>query len=206
MTEEKISEAQELYKAHFGRDFLNVVGWRYIARHHKGHLPIRIRAVLEGTVVPTHNVLFTVENTDPAVPWITNWLETLLVEVWYPMTVATNSRAWKTTIARYLQYTGTPSQIDFKLHDFGFRGSTSPESAGIGGLAHLVNFKGTDTIQALVVARKYYASPMAGFSIAAAEHSTMTSWGVSGEESAFRNMLTQFSDVAMACVSDSYNI
>ena len=42
---------------------------------HNGRLPLLIKAVPEGTVVPTKNVLFTVENTDPNVPWLTNWFE-----------------------------------------------------------------------------------------------------------------------------------
>ena len=36
---------------------------------HGGRLPLEIRAVPEGTVLPTGNVLFTVENTDPKVHW-----------------------------------------------------------------------------------------------------------------------------------------
>uniref|UniRef100_A0A914RP69 Uncharacterized protein n=1 Tax=Parascaris equorum TaxID=6256 RepID=A0A914RP69_PAREQ len=44
-------------------------------KKHNGFLPLRIKAVPEGTVVPVKNVLFTVENTDPEVPWLTNWFE-----------------------------------------------------------------------------------------------------------------------------------
>jgi nicotinamide phosphoribosyltransferase len=207
VTPEKIKEAKELLALHFGRpDIFNSEGWEYILREHGGRLPVRIRAVKEGAKVPTKNVLMTIENTDPACGWLTNYLETILSLVWYPTTVATQSSQMHDSIMHYLEETGDPSLIAFKLHDFGFRGSSSVESAGIGGLAHLVNFMGTDTLEALRVARDYYHEPIAGFSIPAAEHSTITSWGKSEEGQAFKNMLDQFPSGLVAVVSDSYNI
>merc|ERR1719301_69331 len=102
------------------------------------------------------------------------------------MTVCTQSRYQKETIMNYLKSTGTPDVIKdglhtFKLHDFGFRGVSSVESAAVGGAAHLVNFLGTDTMAALVLADEYYGEKSAGFSVPASEHSTMTSWGREGE-------------------------
>lgn len=199
-----IEEGQELFQAHFGKDLFNLEGWLHIAE--LGYLPVRIKAVPEGTVVPNHNVLMTIENTDSKVPWLTNWLETLLVQAWYPSTVCTISHFNRQTLLSALEKSGDPSLIDFKLHDFGFRGSTSVESSALGGCAHLVNFKGTDTVSALLMARDYYGCPMAGFSIPASEHSTITSWGRENEVDAFENMLTQFPDGLVACVSDSFDI
>lgn len=207
VTEAKIEEAEKICALHFGsEDLFNKDGWNYILDVHGGKLPLSIKAVPEGTVVPTHNVLVTVENTDPNVPFLTNFVETLLVQTWYPSTVATLSRHIKQLINRYLEITGDPSLIDFKLHDFGFRGVSSTESAGIGGCAHLVNFKGTDTMAALMIAREYYHCEMAGFSIPAAEHSTMTAWGKDHEVDAFRNMLRSYPKGTVAVVSDQYDI
>lgn len=207
VTQEKIDEAEDLFKAHFGTDdVFNRAGWETILHRHGGQLPIRIKAVPEGMVVPESNVLITVENTDPDAYWLTNWLETLLVQIWYPCTVATQSRAMKQVILKYLRETGDPELIGFKLHDFGFRGVTCPEQAAIGGAAHLVNFQGTDTVPALILARSIYGCPMAGFSIPAAEHSTITSWGESHEVDAMRNMLLQYPTGLVACVSDSFDI
>ncbi|CAG2162285.1 unnamed protein product [Oppiella nova] len=74
ITDEKITEAKEFCRKHFQRENLfNEDGWKHILRQHNGYLPLKIKAVSEGSVIPTQNVLFTVENTDPAVPWITNW-------------------------------------------------------------------------------------------------------------------------------------
>ncbi|EDQ90156.1 uncharacterized protein MONBRDRAFT_24677 [Monosiga brevicollis MX1] len=208
VTQAKIDEAAELYQLHFGSDAVfNRQGWEYILQEHNGHLPIEIKAVPEGTVLPVKNVLFTVENTDPKCYWLTNFLETLLVQAWYPMTVATNSREHKKILQAYLNATADNADgLAFKLHDFGFRGVSSVESAAIGGAAHLVNFLGTDTIAGVVLARDYYGCPIAGFSIPASEHSTMTSWTRQGEAAAMRNMLERFPTGLVACVSDSYDI
>ena len=207
ITQADIDIADEILTAH-GEPF-NRTGWQYILDTHRGYLPVVIRAVPEGTVVPVRNVLATIENTDPQCFWLTTWLETALLRaVWYGTTVATQSYTIKQVILDYLERTGDPSTIDFKLHDFGARGVSSMESAGIGGAAHLVNFMGTDTISGVLFAREYYSAGIAGFSIPAAEHSTITSWGRDGEVNAYRNMLNQFAKPGsiLAVVSDSYDI
>ena len=207
ITQADIDIADEILTAH-GEPF-NRAGWQYILDKHNGYLPVVIRAVPEGTVVPVRNVLATIENTDPECFWLTTWLETALLRaVWYGTTVASQSWKIKQVILDYLERTGDPSLIDFKLHDFGARGVSSLESAGIGAAAHLVNFMGTDTISGLLYAREFYNCEMAGFSIPAAEHSTITSWGRDGEVKAYANMLAQFARPGsiVAIVSDSYDI
>lgn len=203
-----IDEARDLLAAH-GEPF-NEGGWRHIVDTHGGLLPVRIRAVPEGSVVPTHQVLATIESTDPSAFWLPSYLETLLLRLWYPVTVATVSWHVKQTIRRYLEQTSDDpaGQLAFKLHDFGARGVSSNESAGLGGAAHLVNFLGTDTLAGLLTARAFYGEAMAGFSIPAAEHSTITSWGREHEVDAYRNMLRQFAKpgAIVAVVSDSYDI
>jgi nicotinamide phosphoribosyltransferase len=207
VTAAEIQQAEEIVAPHLGdKSFFNRAGWEHIVNVHGGRLPVAIRAVPEGSVVPVHNVLMTIENTDPACYWLPNYLETLLVQVWYGSTVATQSREMKNLILKYLRRTGDPGLIDFKLHDFGFRGVSSVETAGVGGAAHLVNFQGTDTLEGIAVARDYYAEPMAGFSIPAAEHSTICSWGKDHEVDAMRNMLEEFPNGLVAVVSDSFDI
>ena len=201
-----IREAEELYAAHLRPGIFNKAGWVHILRNHNGRLPVSIKAVPEGTVVPTHNVLMTIENTDPECYWLTNYLETLLVQAWYPSTVATISRHMKKVILSALERSGDPNLIGFKLHDFGCRGVSTMESAAIGGAAHLVNFMGTDTVPALQLLRDFYGEKMAGFSIPASEHSTMTSWGKEHEVDAYRNMLDKFPEGLVAVVSDSYDV
>lgn len=202
-----IDQAEEFFSAHFGRSGLfHRKGWEHIVSRHGGRLPVVIRAVAEGSPVPTRNVLFTVENTDPACFWLTSYLETLLVQVWYGCTVATLSREMKRLIGSYLSATGDPGGLEMKLQDFGFRGVSSVESASIGGAAHLVNFQGTDTVAGAVFAREYYGADMPGFSIPAAEHSTQTAWGREGEEAGFAHMLDRFPTGLVAVVSDSWDV
>ena len=133
VTRQVIDDAKAIVDNHMGPNQFNLEGWEYILREHGGKLPISIKAVPEGTVVPVKNVLFTMVNTDPKCYWLTNYLETLLVQVWYPMSVCTNSREQKKLLQAALVATGgstEPAQINFMLHDFGFRGVSSVESAG----------------------------------------------------------------------------
>lgn len=202
--------AEEVITAH-GEPF-NREGWEYIVKEHGGYLPLRIQALPEGTVSPTGTAQVQVMNTDPKCYWLTSYIETALLRaIWYPSTVATVSREMKKVIKAGLEKTSdvpVDAQIPFKLHDFGARGATSQEAAMLGGMGHLINFMGTDTMEALVAARYYYGETMAGFSIPASEHSTITSWGQESEVDAFRNMIKTFGGEGKiyACVSDSYNI
>ncbi len=208
VTLEMVEEANAVLSAH-GEPF-PLEAWRLIATELGGKLPLEIRAVPEGTLVPNHNVLLTCTNTDERFPWLVSWFETMLMRVWYPTTVATQSYYIKKVIQNALEETSDdPSgEIAFKLHDFGSRGVSSRESAGIGGLAHLLNFMGTDTLEALRVARNYYHSETAGFSIPAAEHSTVTSWGKENELEAYRHAVKMFAKpgALFAVVSDSYDL
>lgn len=208
ITIEDINEAQEIITEH-GLPF-NREGWDYILQEHNGYLPLQIDAVPEGTVLPTKNVLLQVVNTDAKCFWLTSYIETALLRaIWYPTTVATVSWQIKRIIAEYLEKTADNlDSLLFKLHDFGARGASSYETSVLGGVAHLVNFMGTDTLAGVIAARNYYHEPMAGFSIPAAEHSTMTSWGKEQENQAYENMLQQFAGEGklVAVVSDSYDL
>lgn len=207
VTEENVEEAQRFVDQHLGPGMFNAEGWMHIASRHGGRLPVVIKAVSEGSIVDVHNVLMTIENTDPRCYWLPNYLETLLLKVWYPITVATLARAIRQVFLAALERSGDPSLIDFKLHDFGYRGVSSEETAGIGAAAHLINFKGTDTVAGIRMLQNYYESAeMEGFSVPAAEHSTITAWGRENETLAYENMLRQFPSGTVAVVSDSYNI
>lgn len=208
ITQEDIDEAYDLFHAHFGNpDVFNRVGWQYILDQHGGRLPLDIRAVKEGTVMPMSHPLMTIENTDPLCGWLTNYVETLLVELWYAITVASQSREMKRIILRYAGLTGEMSNdVSFNLHDFGFRGVSSLETASIGGAAHMINFMGTDTFAGLNLLRKHYGCKMAGHSIPAYEHSTVTSWGRHGESACLANGLSAFPNGMLAIVADSYDI
>ncbi len=211
ITMKDIDRAEKIVLAH-GLPF-NREGWEIIVNEHNGMLPVEIEAVPEGTVMPTHNVQVQVVNTDPRLFWLTSYLETAMLRgIWYPSTVATKSRKMKKIIAAALHKTSdvpVNDQLFFKLHDFGARGASSTETAMLGGMAHLINFMGTDTAEALVgVMELYNTDEVVGFSIPASEHSTITSWGRENEVKAFENMIDKFAGPGKlyACVSDSFNI
>ncbi|WP_295116373.1 nicotinate phosphoribosyltransferase [uncultured Methanobrevibacter sp.] len=207
VTQEKIDEADNLIANHIGPDIFNRDGWQYILDEHDGHLPIEIKAVAEGTPVDVGNALMTVENTDDKSYWLPNYLEPLLLQVWYPSTVATLSAEVRKLCNFYLEVTGSvKDNLDFMLHDFGYRGATSTESSMLSGSAHLLSFSGTDTIAALTIPENYYNdSNLYGFSVQATEHSVMTSLSPEGEISQILNVIDNAKDGVLSLVIDSYN-
>lgn len=212
VTREKIERAAKLAKAHFGNDkYFNREGWEHILNAYNGKLPLRIRAVPEGTPVPVSNVMMTVENTGgPKTAFLTNALESLLTHVWYPCNVATLSRETKKMIKFYRELTSENNDgLQFMLHDFGFRGCSSVESAAIGGAGHLINFLGTDTLVAIETIVDYYDGNEEfegiAYSVAATEHSIMTSLGRDGESEVVNSLLNEYPTGILSVVADSYD-
>ena len=207
VTQEKIDEADKLISAHIGEGIFNKDGWEYILDEYDGKLPIEIKAVAEGTPVDVSNVLMTVENTDRKSYWLVNYLESLLLQVWYPSTVATLSAEVRKLSNFYLDVTGSQKDnLDFMLHDFGYRGATSTESSMLCGSAHLLSFSGTDTIPALTIPENYYNdSNLYGFSVQATEHSVMTSLGPEGEFDQIMNVIDNAREGILSIVIDSYD-
>jgi len=213
ITMEQVDEAEEFCKRHIStKDVFNREGWEHIVKQYDGYLPLEIKGVPEGSVVPTGNVLMTIENTDPKCFWLTNFVETILMKIWSPITIATNSYYCKKLIMDSAIKTGSDlSGVDFKLHDFGYRGVSSEESAAILGASHLVNFQGTDTIAGIRLIEYYYnwdkAKGLAGYSVVASEHSTATPYGNGdGEREYVLNMLNKYPNGIISVVADSYNV
>lgn len=209
VTQPMVDRAQELTDAHMGPGMFNRAGWEHIVSEHGGRLPLRIKAVPEGTRVPNSNVLMTVENTDPACFWLPNALESLLVKAWYASTVATLSTATIEMVGQYLDATGGDrAGLGFMLHDFGYRGASSEETAESGGAAHLISSRGTDTLVGMQFARDYYDADLAtlGFSVPATEHSVMTARGRDGEFEVLDQLLANYPTGILSVVADSYDI
>lgn len=210
ITDDDIQEANALAECHFGDpNIFNFNGWKHIVDDHDGKLPLKIKAVPEGTVVPINNVLMTVENTCAQCFWLTNALESLLLHVWYPTTVATVSYHVKQMMAEKLKKSADSlDALPFMLHDFGYRGASTHETAAIGGAGHLINFMGTDTLPAMLLAMSDYdahAKSLA-FSVPATEHSVMTSLGELGEMKIVSDLISQYPTGILSVVADSYNI
>lgn len=193
ITKEDVEEARELAIPHCG--IFNYAGWMRIVNELGGVLPISIDALPEGTVAPNRTVLYQVRNTKPGFAWLTQYVEAALLRaVWYPTTVATLSWHVKQNIRDFLERTcDNPEQeLMFRLHDFGARGASSRETAALGGMAHLVNFNGSDTLPGILAARRYYGEQLAAYNIPAMEHSTVCAWGRDGESRAYANAIEKY--------------
>lgn len=207
VTWEDFDEAKDFAKAH-GEPF-NDEGWKRIIEVHKGYLPLRIRAVPEGCLVPVKNILASVENTDPELPWLTSYIETALMRIWYPITVATRIYYMKQRIKPYFAISSDSGDMGFAVLDFSSRGVSSYETSEIGGLAHLLHFVGSDNIPAVRYVDQYYDTPMAAYSVPATEHSIMCSLGDADDEvEAFEYLVDNMMEPngILSVVCDTYNV
>jgi nicotinamide phosphoribosyltransferase len=177
----------------------NKNGWEYIVNDLGGYLPIEIYAVNEGTVLPTGNVIMQYTNTDPKCVWLAGLLETMLMRVFYPMKVATKSYNIKQEILKYA------NNIDYKLNDFGSRSCSSFETSGIGGMAHLTQFKGTDNVPGIYFMKKYYGYAAKYASVKATEHSIMTQRGKERHLEIVDKIVKAYPNEITSIVIDAYD-
>lgn len=195
----------------------NYKGWKALAK--LGYYPVHIQALPEGSIVPVKNAVFQITNTLPEFYWLVSYLETqMLRAIWYTSTVATLSTYIRNMLNGFAKQCGVPDEsLVYKFHNFGDRGASCTEAAMLAGMSHLVSWMGTDSLVCLEAVEVYYHVDFEQYaiahSIAASEHSTITSWGKASEIEAFKNMIEKFggwhedgSPKVYACVSDSWNI
>lgn len=208
ISREDIDEAQDIAMAH-GQPF-DREGWNHILNRHGGLLPLRIEALPEGAAIRRGVPVMQVVNTDPQVPWLTSYMETsLLRATWYPSTVATTAWRLRMAIQPFLdRTTDDPMGLQpSRISDYGCRSTSSVEQAAIGGAAHLVHFNSSDSLPAILQARRFYKTSMPARSIPAAEHGTIIAWGQQHEAEAYANMIDNFASFgAYSVVSDSFDL
>lgn len=173
-----------------------------------GYFPLRIKAVREGQEIPVRNVLMTIDTTVPGFHWVGGFFESLLLKVWNTSTVASYSKKLKKLCQRYAKETcDDDGHVRFQVHDFGYRGVSSEETARLAGSAHLVNFLGSDTVPARGHIKKTYGcSEPVMLSVPATEHSVMCAYGREGELEAFRRMIKLYPKGFLSVVSDSFDL
>ena len=193
--------------------------------HDLGYLPIRIKAVPEGTFVPLRVPMLTIQNTDKRFFWLTNYLETLMsCELWMASTSATTAFRYRKILTAFAEETGDPSFVPFQGHDFSMRGMSCLEASETSGAAHLLSFVGTDTIPAIRYLETYYGADvtkeLVGTSIPASEHSCMQSGAMAlskqftgpdalfqGEKAYYRHLLTEvYPSGFISLVSDTWDL
>lgn len=180
---EDIDAAEAFSVGHFGRKLFDRAAWEKVVTVYKGKLPLIIRSVPEGTVMRGKQPIYTVTVFDEDLFWMSAGFETMIQRgIWYPTTIATMDYNIKGKIKQFYDETGADlNLLPFSLHDFGGRGVTCAEQAEIGGMSHMVNFMGSDTVEGILAANFYYKDVMAGFSVYATEHSIECSFGGSIE-------------------------
>lgn len=181
------------------------------ALHDLGYLPVRIKALPEGSKVPLRTPVMTIHNTHSDFFWLTNYLETLLSSLlWMPSTSLTTAYLYRKTFNEFAEKTGSHDFVDFQGHDFSFRGFSSPESAIVSGMAFLTCFKGTDCVPALSALVKYYKASYTdsiGHSVPATEHALACLYtAITGEYSYFEDLITKIHPTGIvSLVSDTYD-
>ena len=179
------------------------------ALHDLGYLPLKIKALNEGSRVNIKVPMFTVVNTIPECFWLTNYIETSIsAEVWKPCTTATLAYEYKRLLTQYAVKTGAPMDtVAIQAHDFSFRGMSGAEDAALSGLGHLTSFIGTDAVAAIDYAEDYYnATEVVGVSVPATEHSVMCMGTKDSEIDTFKRLINELYPTGIvSIVSDTWD-
>jgi nicotinamide phosphoribosyltransferase len=210
-TEEVVDEYKRVIKYTLGIE--NPKADHIEALHKLGYLPIKIKAVKEGTLIPLRIPMLTIENTKSEFFWITNYLETLMsAELWMSATSATLALEYRKILESYAKLTnGDTSGVQFQGHDFSMRGMSCVEASGTSGAGHLLSFVGTDTIPAIIYHENYYNADiekeLVGTSISATEHSCMCCHGENNELETYKYLIEDvYPSGFVSIVSDTWDL
>lgn len=180
------------------------------ALHDLGYLPICVKIIEEGTLVPMRVPVLTIYNTHPDFYWITNYLETIISNLlWKPMTSATIAHTYRKVLSKWQEKTDSEKVwfIDWQGHDFSMRGMDSVDAVISSGLGHLTSFMGTDSLPVIYGARKYYGvEGQVGGSVPATEHSVMCAGSKESEVETFRRLLQTYPTGILSVVSDTWDL
>lgn len=197
-----------------GKDVANRVKEKFYSLHDLGYLPIMVKALPEGSLVPMKVPVLTIENTDPDFYWLPGYLETsLLSETFVTSTVASIAREFKAIGYKYGKETSDnigdlnePSYIDFQFHDFSERGQHGNDAARLSGMAHLTSFFGTDILQAVAYIKEMFPETenIIGGSVLATEHSVMEVLGTD-QFKAYKSLIDANPNGILSVVSDTYD-
>lgn len=209
--EEVLMEYARRMDNYLGKDSIT---YTHIAElHDLGYLPLEIKALPEGALVPMKVPVLTIKNTLPSFFWLTNMLETLMSAIlWKPCTSATTAMEYVRNFTRYAKETVGEdlSFIPWQGHDFSFRGMSGIEDAVMSGAGHLLSFTGTDTIPAIDFLEQYYhadcTKELVGGSVPATEHSVMCMGTEDGEIKTFERLITEvYPGGIVSIVSDTWD-
>ena len=176
-----------------------------------GYLPLDIYALPEGDSVPLGVPALVITNTHPSAFWLPNYLETILSNIlWKPCTSASTARRYRKLFEKYARESGETdlSFVDWMGHDFSMRGMSGREDSILSGMGHLLSFSGTDSVPAILAAKKYYGAELnCGGSVPATEHSVMSAGTKDGEFETFRHIIEDvYPTGVVSIVSDTWDL
>lgn len=221
-----VEQYRSLLTSYLGEDMAKMVGTDHIVELHRlGYLPIKIKALPEGTYCPMGVPMMTITNTHPKFAWLTNYLESITSNViWHPVTAATIADVFKRELVRHAKKTGfynedDTSNIDFLCHDFSMRGMSSLESSVTCGMAFLTSFSGSECVPAITSINHYYptGNELVAATVPASEHSVECTNAFNhatnnacieiqpDDEIYFKRMLDIFKSGFVSIVSDGFD-
>jgi len=207
---EVVAEYKRRLDTSLGKDTIDVshIG----ALHDLGYLPIEIRALPEGTLVPMKVPCLTIHNTVDEFFWLVNYLESVMsAYLWKASVSATTANWYRQTLERYAAETGGSLDfVPFQGHDFSFRGMSGPQDAALSGAGHLLSFVGTDTVLSIDLLEQFYEADsekeLVGCSVPATEHSVMCMGGKDDEIGTFKRLITElYPKGIVSIVSDTWD-
>lgn len=180
--------------------------------HELGYLPLCIKALPEGSLVPIKVPALIMYNTDERFGWLTNYFETILsTTIWMGCNSATIAREYRKLLQEMAIKTGGDmNMVPFQAHDFSMRGMPGLEAACISSAGHLLFSNGTDSVPSLDFIEKYYPvrdNYFIGGSVPATEHSVMSAWGSGNEFGLFKKLITEiYPGGIVSVVSDTWDL
>lgn len=185
--------------------------------HDLGYLPIKIKALPEGSRVNTGIPVFTITNTHDNFAPLVNYLETVLSNVVWPMCNSASLMEQYYLLAKtYGEQTGASAEywLPYSQHNFALRGHRGPEDGIMSAFGHSIFHKGTDTFAVVDFIEEYYGGnsdeELLGVSVNASEHATVCQniayfgGGHEGELKTLQRFLTEvYPSGIFSYVSDS---
>lgn len=207
-------EVEQEYMEVIGASLNEDIAAKEIAAFHElhelGYLPIEIRAVPEGTLVPIGCPMIEFRNTDPRFFWLINYLETLgSCSLWYGQTSATIGHAIRGVVDEWYGRTADDDvPRSTAAGDFSMRGMTSPESAPVADAGHLLSFASTATVPSLPWLHNFYNAPYTtARGTPSTEHSVMESYTPACEFEAYRHLIEDvMPNGVLSMVSDTWDL
>lgn len=178
--------------------------------HRLGYLPLKIKALPEGSLVNMGVPIVSVENTNPDFAWLAQWTECWLQgEVWKPCNDATASYMYYKIAKKYYDKTTDGADPRMAASDFGMRGMSCMEEACKTSASWLVSFNKTSTVPAISWLDYFYNADCSynhlGIGAVSIEHSVVSSNVAAGisEKELLLKLLKRYKNFSY--VADTYD-